>query len=268
MSIVILTDRGIEHRFVTRAIVSAFGDDVTAVIICDTPPETVTQQIRRYRRRYSYRQCASRVVARSYRMLTRADQHFDNRLREVLFPDGDTNDFDRPDLVRTVQSHNGAAALELLDELHPKVIAVYGTKIIRPPVIRKAQLGIYNMHTGVSPRYRGSDTIFWPLHNAEPEWVGVTIHQLDEGIDSGPIERIGRPQIEATDDEATLFAKCVAVGADLYVDVLRDALEGRASGEPQQLETGRNYLRVERTLLAELRTRRLLRNGLLAGGSR
>jgi len=174
--------------------------------------------------------------------------------------------FDRPDLVRTVPFHNGQASLELLAELEPTVIAVYGTQIIRTPVIKMATAGIFNMHTGISPRYRGSDTIFWALHNAEPEWVGVTIHELDEGTDSGPILHVGRPDIEPDDDEDSLFAKCVVLGAGLYVEALRNALDGMSSGHPQSLENGHNYLSVARTVGAEMRTRRLLKSGLLAPG--
>ena len=119
------------------------------------------------------------------------------------------------------------------------------------------------MHTGISPRYRGTDTAFWPLYNEEPEFVGVTVHVLDEGIDSGPILRSARPEIEPDDDDASLFAKCVKVGTPLYVDALRDALAGRVDGEVQHLDEGRNYLGVERTVRAELKVRKLLREGLL-----
>jgi methionyl-tRNA formyltransferase len=165
--------------------------------------------------------------------------------------------------VRVVPSHNGPECVDLLTELRPDVIAVFGTLVLKPPVIKAARTAILNMHTGLSPRYRGTDTTFWPLHNGEPEWVGVTVHVLDAGIDSGPILRTARPELAADDDDASLFAKCVQVGTPLYVDAVRDALAGHVGGEVQHLEDGRNYLGVERTVGAELRVRRKLRDGLL-----
>jgi folate-dependent phosphoribosylglycinamide formyltransferase PurN len=267
MGLVVLSNEGIEHRYVVGAIADAFPDQLDAIIVCDKADRSFRQRLAAYRRRYSYRQLASRVLARAYRAFTRADSRRADAYRRVLFPGGDPGRLPRQDIVRRVPSHNGAEILALLDELRPDVIAVYGTAIIRPPVIRTARRAILNMHTGISPRYRGTDTVFWPLHNQEPEWVGVTIHQLDEGIDSGPIISIGRPEIEAGDDDASLFAKCVAVGAPLYVDAIRAALAGTLSGEAQQLEEGRNYLGVERTVGAELRVRRLLRKGLLRSRS-
>ena len=103
----------------------------------------------------------------------------------------------------------------LLDELQPDIIITYGTLIIRPAIIAKAKCSMINMHTGLSPNYRGSDTIFWPLHNEEPEFIGVTIHRVDTGINSGAILRTAHPDIGADDDEHTLFAKAVQVGTPL-----------------------------------------------------
>lgn len=267
MSLVILTADGIQHRYVTNSITSALGSQVTAIILADPPHNNVLENAQRIRKKYSVGQVISRVGARSYRIATRADARRATTYRRLLFPHGDPGVFDRPDLVRTVPFHNGQASLGLLANLKPTVIAVYGTQIIRTPVIEMATTGIFNMHTGISPRYRGSDTIFWALHNAEPEWVGVTIHELDEGTDSGPIIDIGRPDIEPDDDEDSLFAKCVVLGAGLYVEALRNALEGTSSGRPQSLEDGHNYLSVLRTIRAELRVRRLLKSGLLGPGA-
>lgn len=264
MGVVILTSTGMEHRYVTAKIVEALPGDVDAVIVNEPPKRSAREKIARYRKRYTNREIVSRITAKSYRTLTGADQRRDRSFRRILFPDGDDGRAPYADLVRTVPFHNGTDCLELLDELQPDFIAVYGTVVLKPPVIERAGTAIFNMHTGISPRYRGTDTVFWPLHNGEPEWAGVTVHRLDEGIDTGPILRIGRPEIESDDDDASLFAKCVAVGADLYVDVLHDALEGRIDGQPQELEQGRSYRGVDRTLAAELRTKRLLRNGLLA----
>jgi methionyl-tRNA formyltransferase len=263
MGAVILTGRGMEHQYVTTKIVQALGDLIDAIIVNDPPQLSIPEKISRARRRYTIPEIGSRVTARAYRKVVRADQHRDENLRRILFPNGDDGEIPWRDLVRTVPSHNGAPCLDLLDGLRPDLIAVYGTVVLKPPVIERAGAAIFNMHTGISPRYRGSDTTFWPLHNGEPEWVGVTIHRLNEGIDTGPILRIGRPEIEPGDDDASLFAKCVALGAALYIDVLRDALEGRFDGEPQSLEAGTSYRSVERTVCAELRTKRLLRNGLL-----
>lgn len=44
-----------------------------------------------------------------------------------------------------------------------------------------------NIHTGISPYYRGTDCNFWAIHDKNPHLVGATIHMLSKGLDSGNI---------------------------------------------------------------------------------
>jgi methionyl-tRNA formyltransferase len=173
-------------------------------------------------------------------------------------------DLPRPELLRIVPSHNGEECAALLKEIRPDVIAVYATAIIRPHIFELAGQCALNLHTGICPRYRGTDAVFWPLHNEEPEWVGVTVHVLDEGVDSGPIIFTGRPRIDVDDDEDSLFAKCTVVGADLYAKAIDQAATGRIRSTPQDLSEGRQYRLVDRNLFAERRVERLLDRGLLS----
>jgi methionyl-tRNA formyltransferase len=224
---------------------------------------STARRLRRYLSRYTLSQLLSRVRSRLYALRTRSAARREETFARHFSPAGGATDFQREDLVRVVPRHNGRACLDLLRSLEPDVIAVYGTAIIREPMIATARCVVLNMHTGISPRYRGSDTIFWALHNAEPEWVGVTVHILDAGIDSGPILGVGRPIIAAGDDEFSLFCKCVIVGCDLYVDAIRKVVDDGMRGTPQRLEEGRQYRFVDRTVAAERQVERLLRDGLL-----
>jgi methionyl-tRNA formyltransferase len=260
--LVLLTGLGPEHRYVTRALAERFPRELQAVIVADPPPTPLGARWRRYRRRYTWPQLVSRVVAKTYRRVTRMDE----RRRSVLarlFAASPATEPGTSAPVHRVRSLNGAEALGLLDRLAPDIIAVYGTAVLRPPVLQQARTAVLNMHTGISPRYRGADTVFWPLHHGEPEWIGTTIHALDPGIDSGPIFATARPAITADDDEDTLFAKCVMAGARAYGDVIAAVAGGSARAQPQDLSEGREYRFVDRTAAAERRVRRLLRGGLL-----
>jgi methionyl-tRNA formyltransferase len=169
----------------------------------------------------------------------------------------------RRDILHWVASHNSAECLKLLDTLRPDIVAVYGTLIIGRKVIASVEK-LINIHTGFSPTYRGSDTIFWALHNAEPDFVGVTVHRVDPVVDSGAILARGRPAIEADDNEDRLFAKAVRLGADLLCRAIRREVAGTARPVQQNLEAGREYRSVDRTLAAERRMRKLLKNKLLS----
>jgi len=73
------------------------------------------------------------------------------------------------------------------------LIAVFGTSIIRGPIIRDLGIPIINLHLGLSPYYRGAGTNFFPIVNGEPQFYGATYLLLDEGIDTGPIIHQIRP---------------------------------------------------------------------------
>ena len=262
MRVVILTMDGIEHRYVTDVLAAGLGNALEAVVIAEPAPRPFSARWRSYFRRYSVGQVGSRVAAKLYAKWLRKGEHKTETYRRMLGAAlASTPSW--YEIRYTVAAHNGAECQELLRELRPDIIAVYGTGIIKRPVISLAGTAILNMHTGLSPRYRGSDTIFWSLHNEEPEWVGVTVHVLDEGVDSGPVIRTGRPEIAADDHEDSLFCKAVMVGAPLYVEAIFQVFAEGVTQPPQRLEEGRTYRFVDRTVAAERRVRRLLKNGML-----
>jgi hypothetical protein len=263
MRLVILTDDGFEHRYVASVLARHFPDELQAIVVAK-PPVAVLADTRKHFERYTATQLCSRVLAKTYLAATRQHRRRQHAFARELFAGNRAAAMPRPELLRIVPSHNGSECGALLKEIVPDVIAVYGTAIIGPRIFALARVRALNMHTGLAPRYRGADTVFWPLYNEEPEWVGVTVHVLDEGIDSGPVIFTGRPQIEADDDEDRLFAKCTAVGASLYVEAIRGVMAGTVRAIPQERAAGRLYKFVDRTLGAERRVKRLVKDGLLA----
>jgi hypothetical protein len=268
MQLVLLTGTNpegeVQHRYVAKILAEAFPDDLKAIVVADPPPVPLWKRAHTYWNRYSARELLSRVRAKLRDRLIRRGERRQAAYRRVLFPEGESGLMPRRDLIRLVPSHNGKRCLDLLAAVQPDVIAVYGTVVIKAKVMAAARKGILNMHTGISPRYRGSDTIFWPLYHEEPEWVGVTIHRLEAGIDSGPVLATAKPEITADDDEDTLFAKCVKLGCQHYVEAIRALAIGTARETPQDLTQGREYRFVDRTVAADKKVERLLRGGLLA----
>jgi methionyl-tRNA formyltransferase len=59
-------------------------------------------------------------------------------------------------------------------------------QILRRPILETAQYGFINCHAGKLPFYRGRNVINWAIVNNEPE-IGLTVHYIDEGIDTGDI---------------------------------------------------------------------------------
>ncbi len=83
-------------------------------------------------------------------------------------------------------SINDQYFIDLIKKINPDITIVMGTCLLSKSMINNNNF-IINMHTGLSPYYRGSHTNFWPFILDELNMFGVTIHKLDNGIDSGDI---------------------------------------------------------------------------------
>jgi methionyl-tRNA formyltransferase len=128
---------------------------------------------------------------------------------------------------------NSARTAAGLEEAAPDVVVVYGTNLIREPLLSRWAGRMVNLHLGLSPYYRGTGTNFYPLLNEEPEYVGATIHLIDPGIDSGPILRHACPEIVADDRPHTIGCKAIQAAVCALVDVLRHFDAARARAVPQ-----------------------------------
>jgi hypothetical protein len=170
----------------------------------------------------------------------------------------------RPELVFQVPHINHPAVVALADRLQPDVIAVFGTSLIRGPLLAKGRLGIFNLHGGLSPRYRGADCTFWALYNREPEQVGCTLHRIDTGIDTGSLIAHICPEVKEGDDELPLFWRAVRDSADIYGELLERLERGERLGQPQP-EKGTLYQAKQRGWREDRRLAARMRGGLLRG---
>ncbi len=170
----------------------------------------------------------------------------------------------RKDLLVEVPHVNHPDLVALADRLQPDVIAVFGTSLIRGALLSRGRLGMFNLHGGLSPHYRGADCTFWALYNGEPDQVGCTLHKIDSGIDTGKLIAHVRPEVGESDDELKLFWRGVRDSAEVYVEMLERLERGENLGQPQ-VEKGRLFQVKERGLREERRLTTQIKSGLLHG---
>jgi methionyl-tRNA formyltransferase len=170
----------------------------------------------------------------------------------------------RKDLLVEVPHVNHPDLLALADRLQPDVIAVFGTSLIRGALLSRGRLGMFNLHGGLSPHYRGADCTFWALYNGEPDQVGCTLHRIDAGIDTGKLIAHIRPEVREGDDELKLFWRGIRNSAEAYVEMLERLERGEVLGQPQA-EEGRLYQVKQRGWRAERELAARMENGLLRG---
>lgn len=258
--LVVLTGNGREHRYVANRLCRELP--VSAVVV------DVTARRPSVRRAFrgGVRRGASRLLVHVFRRAIRDAAARDAALRRILGEEL-TAGFLARDRVLEVPGVNSEEALAAVRSLRPDAILVYGTSIVGEEMLRLAGDVAINMHTGLSPHYRGTDCAFWPVANGEPSFLGATVHECTAAVDAGSIFARGHAHWEPGDNLHELFARAVAKGADLYVDAVRRYLAGEADGEAQDLTLGREYRGYMRTLAPELRARWALRRGLLGRGA-
>ncbi len=129
---------------------------------------------------------------------------------------------------------NATEALEHIQAWKPDigVVVAYG-QILKPALLAIPPLGFINVHTSLLPKYRGAAPIQWAVVNGDSE-TGVTIMQLDEGMDTGDILDQSRVPIGEWDTAGDVHDRLAVVGAALLPDVLARIAEGRHQPRPQE----------------------------------
>lgn len=111
------------------------------------------------------------------------------------------------------------------------VVAAFG-QILSQEILDIPKFGCINVHGSILPKYRGAAPIQRAIANGETE-TGVTIMQMDKGIDSGDIISIVKFPILDTDDEMSVYAKMADYGSKELVNVLKMVEDGNVTRTAQ-----------------------------------
>src|SRR5262245_21865165 len=138
--------------------------------------------------------------------------------------------------VIRVVSANDSATTTILNELRPRVVVVSHSRILLPRVLAAVPATFINIHTGITPQYRGMHGAYWALVHDDAEHCGVTVHLVDPGIDTGPIIAQARIAPSRRDSYFTYHWSQLAAALPLVIRAIEDALAGRLSASPPPAE--------------------------------
>lgn len=132
--------------------------------------------------------------------------------------------------VHDCLSVNDAESLTFISDLQPDIIiSAYFNQIIKPPLIALPKLGILNVHPGWLPIYRGAMAYFWVLKNGH-ESAGVSVHWVDEGIDTGALVARRSFVIKQGMTQQRVLSITAIIGARLLRQVGHKLLSGQGPG--------------------------------------
>ncbi|HCM67499.1 MAG TPA: hypothetical protein DIS62_00635 [Candidatus Kerfeldbacteria bacterium] len=227
MRVIVLTDSSPRHYHFARSICSS--SNVVGVFTGAKSANTST--FNRIRRELKSAERISKFILkrfydiqyRKYLHLLGTQQrdaekrHFDNSqaLFKKEFGELETK------VDPSIGSINSKVYIGQIASLRPDIIVVMGTCLIGKELMKAAPL-MLNLHTGLSPWYRGGSTNLWPFLFKDYGYFGVTIHIMHSSIDGGSIVYHGIPTIDATDSFPSINAKAIVIGTELMKAAIND----------------------------------------------
>ena len=111
------------------------------------------------------------------------------------------------------------------------VVAAYG-QILPKALLEVAPKGAINVHASLLPRWRGASPITAAILAGDPD-TGVSIMQMDEGLDTGPVILERRTAIGEHEDAESLAERLAGIGAEALLEALEDVAHGTARPQAQ-----------------------------------
>ena len=151
-------------------------------------------------------------------------------------------------LIRCI-TLNDKIVEDTLQQFENKIVVFTGGGIIRENILRVAGDGIINCHMGVLPKYKGMDLPEWCMLENEPEQLGMTLHFMDQGVDTGNILKIVHVPLEKGDTIKSIREKFEPIMVESMVQVVEDWLGGSITPIKQPSQDNRQYFIMHERLL-------------------
>lgn len=137
---------------------------------------------------------------------------------------------------------NSEEVAEFVRSIDADVCFIFGTGLILDPVLSELPKWRLNFHLGLSPRYKGSATLFWPFYFLEPQFAGGTLHQIVPEPDAGGIVHHTVPELKRGNGIHETAADVVVEFADETVVLLEYLAEAGSLPVEEQTRTGKLFL--------------------------
>jgi methionyl-tRNA formyltransferase len=138
---------------------------------------------------------------------------------------------------------NSAKVCDFVSREHDDMGVVFGSDMIRDPLLSQLPIDTINMHLGLSPRYRGSATLFWPFYFLEPQYCGATFHKLLLEPDAGDVLHQVCTELKSGDGIHDVGIRTVSQATSDLLHLVNSFRRGWTY--QKQKSTGRNFLTLD-----------------------
>ena len=130
-------------------------------------------------------------------------------------------------------------------DIRPDIVLIFGCDLIKGPLYAALPKHSVNLHLGISPRYRGSATLFWPFYYLDPLAAGVTFHYIIAEPDAGKVIHQSTPELNMTDGIHDVACKAVLQATRDAIKLL-EIFEQKGRWDVfRQTATGKNFMTAD-----------------------
>lgn len=115
---------------------------------------------------------------------------------------------------------NSKLVEKFIKKIKPNIVIVYGVGFLKKNILNVLPRNSINIHSGITPRFKGDACNFWAFYFLEPNNAGATIHFLTEKIDSGPIITQVRPKLNMGDNLHDVTNKSLIIIAKKIIKLI------------------------------------------------
>lgn len=136
---------------------------------------------------------------------------------------------------------NDPSVIATLAAIKPRLVVFTGGGLLRKPLLQAAGDGVLNCHSGVLPEYRGMDVVEWAVLEGRDDKVGVTVHFMDRGLDTGDILHVEPIPPLPGESLPQLRTRMEPIMCRVFVDTIVRAIKNELARKSQRIEDGRQY---------------------------
>lgn len=216
MKVVLLTSDSLRHNYIVASLAKEL--DLVLVII-----ESKSSKIQDTS---PYKQEDVRFLADHFKARAASEEKFFGEYRGFLT---------KIPMIQIAHGRiNSEEVFKTIDDAAPDLIVLFGTSIIKEPLLSGFKNRMINLHLGLSPYYKGSATNLYPYLFQEPDCIGATIHIANEKVDNGAILHQFRPNIIENDDLHDIGNKVIKKAGEILPEILKVYLTEKLEPVPQK----------------------------------
>lgn len=137
---------------------------------------------------------------------------------------------------------NEQESVGFVKDIDPDLVLIFGSGLVKDPLFSALPEDKINLHLGLSPRYRGAATLFWPFYFMEPTYAGTTFHYIVSEPDAGEIIHQVVPPLDPEDGIHDVACKAVIQSTQDAIKLMEIYQSEGVWKRHKQRSTGKNFL--------------------------